>query len=103
MSEMKRGMFWRELRSPSATFTFVFLLTNGLLDLNDNVIAQVRQAADIVDFVGQVTPLKLAGKSYKGLCPFHREKTPSFTSIATRGSSTASAAAPAATSSSSFR
>ncbi|MGZ4811086.1 MAG: DNA primase, partial [Thermoanaerobaculia bacterium] len=34
--------------------------------------------ADIVDFVGQVTPLKLAGKSYKGLCPFHREKTPSF-------------------------
>ncbi len=49
-----------------------------LLDLNDAVIAQVRQAADIVDIVGQVTPLKLAGKSYKGLCPFHREKTPSF-------------------------
>src|SRR3954468_7478231 len=48
-------------------------------DLNDNVIAQVRQAADIVDFIGQVTPLKLAGKSYKGLCPFHREKSPSFT------------------------
>jgi DNA primase len=48
------------------------------VDLNDQVIAQVRQAADIVDFVGQVTPLKLAGKSYKGLCPFHREKTPSF-------------------------
>jgi DNA primase len=48
-------------------------------DLNDSVIAQVRQAADIVDFIGQVTPLKLAGKSYKGLCPFHREKTPSFT------------------------
>lgn len=51
----------------------------SLLDLNDGVIAQVRGAADIVDFVGQVTPLKLAGKSYKGLCPFHREKTPSFT------------------------
>jgi DNA primase len=48
-------------------------------DLNDNVIASVRQAADIVDFIAQVTPLKLAGKSYKGLCPFHREKTPSFT------------------------
>src|SRR5258707_5397956 len=47
-------------------------------DLNDNVIAQVRQAADIVDFIAKVTPLKLAGKSYKGLCPFHREKTPSF-------------------------
>lgn len=50
----------------------------AFVDLNDSVIAQVRSAADIVDFVGQVTPLKLAGKSYKGLCPFHREKTPSF-------------------------
>jgi DNA primase len=50
----------------------------AFVDLNDIVIAQVRQAADIVDFVQQVTPLKLAGKSYKGLCPFHREKTPSF-------------------------
>lgn len=50
----------------------------SFVDLNDSVIAQVRSAADIVDFVAQVTPLKLAGKSYKGLCPFHREKTPSF-------------------------
>src|SRR6266498_2968614 len=50
----------------------------ALIDLNDSLIAQVRSAADIVDFVSQVTPLKLAGKSYKGLCPFHREKTPSF-------------------------
>ena len=50
----------------------------SFVDLNDSVIAQVRSAADIVDFVSQVTPLKLAGKSYKGLCPFHREKTPSF-------------------------
>jgi len=50
----------------------------ALVDLNDSVIAQVRSAADIVEFVGQVTPLKLAGKSYKGLCPFHSEKTPSF-------------------------
>ena len=48
------------------------------VDLNDSVISQVRSAADIVDFVQQVTPLKLAGKSHKGLCPFHREKTPSF-------------------------
>ena len=47
-------------------------------ELNDSVLAQVRAAADIVDIVGQVTPLKPAGKSFKGLCPFHREKTPSF-------------------------
>jgi DNA primase len=51
----------------------------ALLDLNDAIIAQVRQAADIVEFVAQVTPVKPAGKSHKGLCPFHREKTPSFT------------------------
>jgi DNA primase len=50
----------------------------SLLDLNDGLIAQIRSAADIVEFVQRVTPLKLAGKSYKGLCPFHREKTPSF-------------------------
>ena len=50
----------------------------GFVDLNDRIIADVRSAADIVDFVQQVTPLKLAGKSYKGLCPFHREKSPSF-------------------------
>ena len=51
----------------------------AFVDLNDSVIAQVRGAAGIVDFVSQVTPLKLAGKSYKGLCPFHQERTPSFT------------------------
>jgi len=51
----------------------------ALVDLNDQLIAQVRQAADIVEFISQVTPLKQAGKSYKGLCPFHREKSPSFT------------------------
>ena len=51
----------------------------ALVDLNDQLISQVRQAADIIEFISQVTPLKQAGKSYKGLCPFHREKTPSFT------------------------
>jgi DNA primase len=50
----------------------------AFVDLNDSVISQVRSAADIVDFVQQVTPLKQAGKSHKGLCPFHREKSPSF-------------------------
>jgi DNA primase len=50
----------------------------AFLDINDNIIANVRQAADIVEFISFVTPLKQAGRSYKGLCPFHREKTPSF-------------------------
>jgi DNA primase len=50
----------------------------SLIDLDDVIISRVREAADIVDFVSQVTPLKIAGKSFKGLCPFHREKSPSF-------------------------
>ncbi|MBV9496113.1 MAG: DNA primase [Acidobacteria bacterium] len=50
----------------------------ALVDLDDAIISRVREAADIVDFISQVTPLKVAGKSYKGLCPFHREKSPSF-------------------------
>lgn len=50
----------------------------AFVDLNDSIISQVRSAADIVDVITQFTPLKQAGKTYKGLCPFHREKTPSF-------------------------
>lgn len=57
----------------------------SFVDLNDSIIAQVREAADIVDFVSQVTPLKSAGKNFKGLCPFHREKTPSFNVDRSRG------------------
>ena len=39
----------------------------------------VLAAVDIVELIGQTVALKRAGKDYKGLCPFHQEKTPSFT------------------------
>ena len=42
------------------------------------VVEQVVAANDIVDVIGSYVQLKRAGSSYKGLCPFHSEKTPSF-------------------------
>jgi len=42
------------------------------------VIQQVLDAVDIVDIVSEYLTLKRAGATYKGLCPFHQEKTPSF-------------------------
>ncbi len=41
-------------------------------------IDQVRSSTDIVGVVSQYVPLKPSGASFKGLCPFHSEKTPSF-------------------------
>ena len=39
----------------------------------------LKSQTDIVAVVGDVVPLKKAGATWKGLCPFHTEKTPSFT------------------------
>ncbi len=43
----------------------------GLLD-------EIRAGVDIVELVGRFVNLRKAGQNYKGLCPFHGEKTPSF-------------------------
>lgn len=45
----------------------------------EEVIDQVLHASNIVDVVEGYLPLKQAGKYYRALCPFHTEKTPSFT------------------------
>ena len=39
---------------------------------------QIRAASDIVDVIGSYVPLKRAGANFVALCPFHKEKTPSF-------------------------
>ena len=42
------------------------------------VVDEVRLQNDIVEVISQYVPLKQKGSSYFGLCPFHNEKTPSF-------------------------
>src|SRR6266513_1008315 len=42
-------------------------------------IEQIAAANDIVEVIGTYFPLKRAGSTFKALCPFHQEKTPSFT------------------------
>ena len=43
-----------------------------------NTVARIRAAADIVQVVGEFVSLRKSGANFKGLCPFHDEKTPSF-------------------------
>lgn len=44
----------------------------------EDVIAEIRSRVDIVAVIGQHVQLRKAGRNWKGLCPFHGEKTPSF-------------------------
>lgn len=46
---------------------------------------QILEKVDILDYISQYVTLKKTGKSYKGLCPFHSEKTPSFTVTPEKG------------------
>jgi DNA primase len=48
-------------------------------------IQEIRDRADIVSLIGRHVELKQAGRSWKGLCPFHDEKTPSFNVSPDRG------------------
>ncbi len=45
---------------------------------SDEIIEEVRSRNDIVDVISKYVKLQKKGSSYFGLCPFHNEKTPSF-------------------------
>lgn len=49
--------------------------------LDKQSIAQIKQETNIVDIIGEVVALSKTGHHYIGLCPFHKEKTPSFNVI----------------------
>ena len=53
--------------------------------INDNVLDEIRDRADIVDLIGEYVELKRSGSNYMGLCPFHSEKTPSFSVSPSKG------------------
>ncbi|GIW62363.1 MAG: DNA primase [Patescibacteria group bacterium] len=44
----------------------------------EEVLQQIKQKLDIVEFIGSYIELKRAGKNFKAKCPFHQERTPSF-------------------------
>jgi DNA primase len=48
------------------------------MHIPEHIVEQVRVHNDIVDVIGEHIKLTKAGKNFKGLCPFHHEKTPSF-------------------------
>lgn len=45
---------------------------------SDNIVDEIKSRCNIVDVIGRHVPLKKTGSNYKGVCPFHNEKTPSF-------------------------
>jgi DNA primase len=53
--------------------------------IKDNSVEAVKSAAEILPLVEDYVRLRKAGGTYKGLCPFHQERTPSFTVTPARG------------------
>ncbi len=45
---------------------------------SSDLLEEIRNRCDVVDIISEYVHLKPAGKGFKGLCPFHEEKTPSF-------------------------
>ena len=52
--------------------------------IDKEMIAEIKNSVNIVDVIGEVVSLTKAGRNYLGLCPFHKEKTPSFNVIEDR-------------------
>src|SRR5262245_35034984 len=51
---------------------------NDVALIPEDKIAEIRDRTDIVQIIGGYVPLRRSGPNWKGLCPFHAERTPSF-------------------------
>lgn len=52
---------------------------------SNELIEQIKEANDIVNVISEYVPLKKKGRNYWGCCPFHNEKTPSFSVTPEKG------------------
>ncbi|MGP4848125.1 CHC2 zinc finger domain-containing protein, partial [Marinobacter sp. 1Y8] len=48
------------------------------MSIPNHILEQLNSQADLISIIGKHTTLKRAGSEYKGCCPFHGEKSPSF-------------------------
>ena len=58
----------------------IYKLVKGIkmVRYSDELLDEIRNSNDIVDIISQYVILKRSGRNFFGLCPFHKEKTPSF-------------------------
>ena len=80
VSGMDRSIFMRVRFVVSPIF-----ITFALSMIDRLTVERIKEAANIVDVVSEFVTLRKSGSNYKGLCPFHNEKTPSFYVSPARG------------------
>lgn len=51
----------------------------------EDIVEKIKSDTDILDLIGEYVTLKKTGKDFAGLCPFHKEKTPSFSVVPNKG------------------
>lgn len=93
---MKKGIQFPKIIATIRSFRFTNIAQNvimkyktkmglvcggDLLAIDKELISEIKNSVNIVDVIGEVVSLTRAGRNYIGLCPFHKEKTPSFNVI----------------------
>lgn len=73
------GFRWSRMNSSSPGLRRLDLMLEKMGFISKDQKEQILKAVDIVQLIGGYVQLKPSGKNFHGLCPFHQEKTPSFT------------------------